>query len=71
MEIEDAIKNLNTMKLNYHARDKSVPITSLDMGIEALEKQMKINEAIKILQTVDWVGSGAKARIQEAIKLLT
>lgn len=40
------------------------------MAFEALERQNKIDEAIKILQTIDWVGSGAKRLIQDVIELL-
>jgi hypothetical protein len=43
---------------------------SLSMAIDALERQSNIDEAIKILQTIDWVGSEAKGRIQDAIGLL-
>ena len=41
MNNETAIKNLNAMKMNYDQRDKkSIPIQTIDMAIEALEKQI-------------------------------
>lgn len=48
MNIEAAIKNLNAMKKNYDQRDKkSIPIQTIDMAIEALEKQIP-KEPIKL-----------------------
>ena len=47
MNNETAIKNLNAMKMNYDQRDKrSIPIRTINMAIEALEKQipMKITD---------------------------
>ena len=41
MNNETAIKNLNAMKMNYDQRDKrSIPIRTINMAIEALEKQI-------------------------------
>lgn len=40
MEIEDVIKNLTAMKHNYDMRGKSIPIISLNIGIEVLKKQI-------------------------------
>ena len=41
MNTKQAIKNLNAMKMNYDQRDKkSIPIQTIDMAIEALEKQI-------------------------------
>ena len=43
MNNETAIKNLNAMKMNYDQRDKrSIPIRTINMAIEALEKQIPI-----------------------------
>ena len=41
MNTKQAIKNLNAMKMNYDQRDKkSIPIQTIDMAIEALEKRI-------------------------------
>ena len=64
MNIEAAIKNLNAMKKNYDQRDKeSIPMQTIDMAIEALEKQAQ-EEPIKLKamiytcpscgQKIDW-----------------
>ena len=48
MNNETAIKNLNAMKMNYDQRDKrSIPIRTINMAIEALEKQIP-KEPIKL-----------------------
>ena len=40
MNNEHVIKNLNAMKMNYDQRDKkSIPIQTINLAIEALEKQ--------------------------------
>ena len=67
--IEQAISDLK--HLSEYGEIFAYQNESIEIAIEALERQSKIDEAIKILQTVDWVGSGARARIQEAIELLT
>ena len=48
MNTKQAIKNLNAMKMNYDQRDKrSIPIRTINMSIEALEKQIP-KEPIKL-----------------------
>ena len=64
MNIEKAIERMKSYK-KMHSDEY------FDFVIAILERQSRVDEVIKILQTIDWVGSGAKARIQEAIELLT
>ena len=54
-----------------HGNEWETPITlgdHLDAAADALEAaEKRIAEAVAILQTIEWVGSGAKGRIEDAI----
>ena len=67
----ELIKEIHYFKGNHHKQEFNGANNLLTQAADALEAaEKRIAEAVAILQTIEWVGSGAKGRIEDAIGVL-
>ena len=68
-ELIVVLRNYDTMQNGSKA--DVLPEGTADRAADALEAaEKRIAEAVAILQTIEWVGSGAKGKIEDAISVL-